>query len=72
MLMIEVFKTNVQLSEDANQIVNNLHNEIADSKINFDLEDCDKILRIEGTNNSKNNYIIKYLNQLGFNCEVLE
>ena len=70
--MIEVFKTNVQLTEEANQIVNGLQHKMANSKINFDLEDCDKILRIEGMSTAKNNYIIKYLKQLGYNCEILD
>lgn len=70
--MIEVFKTNVQSQKDALQILDNLSKQLKNSKINFDLEDCDKILRIERTNKAKNHYIIMYLKQLGYNCEILE
>jgi hypothetical protein len=70
--MIEVFKTNVLFQKDALQIVENLQNELKNTKINFDLEDCDKILRIEGTNKSKNKYILSYLQKLGYHCEILD
>ena len=70
--MIEVFKTNVQFKKDALKIVDNLQKTLATAKINFDMEDCDKILRIEGTTKAKNRYIMAYLRQLGYNCEVLE
>lgn len=71
-MMIEVFKTNVQLQKEAAQIVANLTQKLNNAKINFDMEDCDKILRIEGTNKAKNLYIIKYLKHLGYHCEILE
>ena len=71
-MMIEVFKTNVLIQADANQIVNSLQEVIVNSKINFDMEDCDKILRVEGTTDAHNNYIIKYMKQLGYKCEILE
>jgi len=70
--MIEVFKTNVQWQKDAQQIVTNLSEQLKNTKINFDMEDCDKILRIEGTDKYKNSHIIKYLTQLGFLCEILD
>lgn len=70
--MIEVFKTNVLFQKDAMQIVDSLEKRFVNSKINFDLEDSDKILRIEGTNKSKNKYILNYLHELGYNCEILD
>ena len=70
--MIEVFKTNVLFHKDALLIIDGLEKKLGNSKINFDLEDCDKILRIAGTNNTKNKYIISYLQKLGYNCEVLD
>ena len=70
--MIEVFKTNVQFQKDARQIVDNLEKVLAKAIINLDMEDCDKILRIEGTSKAKNKYVIKYLRQLGYNCEILD
>ena len=46
--MVEIFKTNVQDAAVANYIVEQLLERFPMYTINFDLEDCDKILRIEG------------------------
>lgn len=45
--MVEIFKTNVQEEKEANKVVRKLLEQFPNNKINFDLEDCDKILRIE-------------------------
>jgi len=65
--MIEIFKTNVQNNRAANFIISLLQNDFPDCKINFDLEDCDKILRIEGKRFNKKN-IVNHLDCLGFIC----
>lgn len=70
--MVEVFKTNVLFQKDALQIVASLEEIMTNARINFDLEDCDKILRIEGTNKFKNLYIMNFLERLGYNCEILD
>lgn len=70
--MIEVFKTNVHWPKEAAQIVAALTKKLHTAEINFDLEDCDKILRIEGTDQVKNKYIITYLKRLGYLCEILD
>jgi hypothetical protein len=46
--MVEIFKTNVQEADEANIIIQRLLEHFPDYLINFDLEDCDKILRIKG------------------------
>jgi hypothetical protein len=51
--MIEVFKTNVQEVEQSILIVGKLLEHFPNSAINFDLEDCDKILRIHGASISQ-------------------
>lgn len=68
--MIEVFKTNVQEVEQSVMIVRKLLEHFPNSAVNFDLEDCDKILRI---NDSEilNHKIIELVNSYGFHCEVL-
>jgi hypothetical protein len=48
--MIEVFKTNVVKPEDAKHILFILNRVFPEYYINFDLEDCDHILRVEHTN----------------------
>ncbi|KUJ60725.1 hypothetical protein AR687_17015 [Flavobacteriaceae bacterium CRH] len=68
--MIEVFKTNVQEIDQSNMIVRKLLEHFPNSIINFDLEDCDKILRIHALSIS-NHKIIEVLNSYGYQCEVL-
>ncbi len=68
--MIEVFKTNVQEVEHSQMIVGKLLEHFPNSIINFDLEDCDKILRIHSSSIS-NRKIIALLHSYGFHCEVL-
>ena len=48
--IVEIFKTSVNNQQLANQIVSNLNQLYPDYQINFDLEDCDKVLRIESNN----------------------
>jgi hypothetical protein len=68
--MIEVFKTNVQEIEQSKMIVVKLLEHFPESFINFDLEDCDKILRIHASAIS-NKKIIELLNSYGYFCEEL-
>lgn len=69
--MIEVFKTNVQNKVQAKRILNKLKKGFSEAYINFDLDDCDKILRIDGIRGSYSDLIVNDLNKLGFKCEVL-
>jgi hypothetical protein len=68
--MIEVFKTNVQEIEQSKIIVTKLLEHLPNSNINFDLEDCDKILRVHALSFS-NSQIIDLLDSYGYTCEVL-
>ena len=69
--MVEVFKTNVQEAGQAKQLIDLLRKHFPGSKINFDLNDCDKVLRIEGTNFIAGNVMI-FVKENGFNCDVLD
>jgi hypothetical protein len=69
--MIEVFKTSVENVSDANNIVQMLLQHFPGSRINFDLQDCDKILRVEGKNFCTET-IITFMNENGFHCSILE
>ncbi len=69
--MIEIFKTNVQKKSETKHIIAIIKKQFPDYEINFDLEDCDKILRIEALK-LKPNEIIKHLNSLGYLCVKLE
>ena len=68
--MVEVFKTNVQHRELAEQLAAILRRRFVFSKINFDLEDCDKILRVEDKQVCVET-IIEILSTHGLECEVL-
>jgi len=68
--IVEVFKTNVQHPELAEQIISILRRRLPVSRINFDLEDCDKILRVEGVQICVET-IIEILSSRGLACEVL-
>jgi hypothetical protein len=48
MIMVKVFKTDVQCEEEAENIISDLLQKYPDFRINFDLADEDKILRVEG------------------------
>lgn len=69
--MIEVFKTNVYEVEESNIIFQKLQKHFPGNKINFDLEDCDKILRVEG-NTVFSEKIIEIVKEEGHFCEILE
>lgn len=45
--MIEVFKTNIETEAEAMKILSGLNQLFTDYSCNVDLEDCDRILRIE-------------------------
>ena len=68
--MVEVFKTNVEHRELAEQLASILQSRFTFCKINFDLDDCDKILRVEGKQICVES-IIEILNIHGLQCEVL-
>jgi len=69
--MVEVFKTNVRSTRKAKLIVQKLAEEFPNHKINFDLSDCDRILRVQG-NNILEGKIISIVTSLNYNCEVLQ
>jgi hypothetical protein len=70
--MIVVFKTNVSTRESANFLLKKLSAAYPRGIISFDLDDCDKILRVEtGTTRTKIERIINILTGHGFMCENL-
>jgi tRNA G26 N,N-dimethylase Trm1 len=71
MSIIEVFRTNVETANDATNIVKMLLGHFPGSRINFDLQDCDKILRVEGKDFSSDK-VIALLKENGFHCSILE
>ena len=51
--MVEVFKTNVKDRDQAKMLIDQIQKTFTDFTANFDLEDCDKILRVKSTNPSR-------------------
>lgn len=69
--MVEVFKTNVQKKEQSKMLLGILSEAFPSFKINFDLSDCDKVLRVEGDNMEVSRIMI-LVKENGFKCEILD
>ncbi len=69
--MIEVFKTNIQKVSQAKKLMALLLRYFPDSKINIDLHDCDKVLRIEG-HQFLPAKVIELVKENGFLCSILD
>jgi hypothetical protein len=70
--MVEVFKTTVSDLTHCEALIKQIENAFIDYKVNFDLEDCDNILRVEccsGLVQSSN--VIAFLEGLGYGAQVL-
>lgn len=71
--MVEVFKTSVEAVEDKLFLLDKLQKEFPCYKINFDMEDCDKILRIESLETEINPVtVIDFMKRYGFEIEILQ
>jgi hypothetical protein len=69
--MVEVFKTNVQKKQQGKRLLSVLAKTFPSLKINFDLSDCDKVLRVEG-DNMETKRIVLLLQEHGVTCELLD
>ena len=69
--MVEAFKTNVQKKTQSKMLLSILSEAFPSFKINFDLSDCDKVLRVEG-DNIESLSIIMLVKENGFKCEALD
>ncbi len=69
--MVEVFKTNITEVAEANLVIVQLKQMLTNARISFDLDDCDKILRVESQFIDCQD-IVYLLKQLGYCCEILE
>jgi len=68
--MVEVFKTDVVDTTESRSLTFVLSKEFVDYKINFDLSDCDRILRIESQNINVDR-VLSIVNGMGYQCQVL-
>lgn len=70
--MIEVFRTNIQDKEAADCILLKLQHQFPDAEVNFDLEDCDKVLRINSPKSMINiKKITDIVKGLGYTIDIL-
>lgn len=69
--MIEIFKTNIPAAEDADKMLCLLLEKFPGNKINFDLDDCDKVLRMEGLEFCSQK-VISVVNEHGYLCNILD
>jgi hypothetical protein len=68
--MIHVFKTSVISEKQVRQVEPFLKTLMSNEEWNFDLEDCDKILRVE-TEKVTHETVIALLKSQGFECTEL-
>ena len=69
--MVESFKTNVQKKAQSKMLLCILSEAFPSFKINFDLSDCDRVLRVEGDNMEPLRIMI-LVKEYGFECEILD
>ncbi|HRO47650.1 hypothetical protein [Agriterribacter sp.] len=70
--MIEVFKTNVHNRRDAHMLIEQIERSFSNYQANFDLQDCDRILRVKCTSGTiQAALIIDLLKAAGFDAGVL-
>jgi len=69
--MVEIFKTNVEEKPEAYRVLSVLNEHFPSCRINFDLHDCDRILRIEGYDYCVEKVMLVVKEQ-GFECSLLE
>jgi predicted enzyme related to lactoylglutathione lyase len=71
-MTVEVFKTNVNKRKYANILLAKIHQAFVGYHANFDLEDCDKILRVQcNTGAVCTKTMILFLSDQGYRAEVL-
>ena len=70
-MKVEVFKTNVSRPDDAKMMVDQIHTSFRFCKANFDLQDCDHVLRVASQVPIEIPAVIELLNARGFKAEVL-
>jgi hypothetical protein len=69
-MQVEIYKTNVQEAIEASVILKMLLEHFSNYKINFDLSNCDRILRVEGAiiNIEKISFLV---NNKNYECELI-
>ena len=69
--MVEVFKTNVDDPRQAEELLGIIHTHFEEYLANFDLEDCDKILRVRSSAAVTIEQVVDLVQKSGFECALL-
>lgn len=71
-MTVEVFKTNVNQQCHADLLVDLIHRSFSHYKANFDLQDCDRILRVASSAGFvQPSPLISLVKSFGFHAEIL-
>lgn len=70
-MKVEVFKTDVADPEQAKWLVDQIEKNFTNCKVNFDLDDCDRILRVAFEGKIQSALLIDLLKNVGCTAEVL-
>lgn len=68
--MVEIFKTNIRRKGISEEVIRILRERFPNYRVNFDLEDRDKILRVEAEY-LKPSEIMRALRNAGVACEII-
>lgn len=70
--MVEIFKTNITDADKALALIEQIHGAFRGYKANFDLQDCDNILRIQSSTGIIHcTELIHFLKELGCIAQIL-
>ncbi len=69
--MVEIFKTDINQKKVARTLVKTLSLQFPDYKINIDLADCDKILRVESEGLPDADKIVMFMKSRNVEIELL-
>ncbi|MHA4810799.1 hypothetical protein ACX0G9_22015 [Flavitalea flava] len=70
--MVEVFKTNVNNLDHAGWLVDRIHRTFPGYRANFDLDDCDRILRVQCMAGFiQSDFVIGLVRGFGFEASIL-
>jgi hypothetical protein len=71
MEIVEVFKTNVETGEQAERLVALIHENFPHYTANFDLDDCDRILRVKSAGLIHESALLAILQNNGYDAAIL-
>ncbi|MBP9926054.1 MAG: hypothetical protein KBF45_08660 [Cyclobacteriaceae bacterium] len=69
--MVEIFKTHISKKNVARTLVKSLSMQFPDYKINIDLADCDKVLRVESVCFFDTDQIVTFMKSQNVKIELL-